>query len=731
MHFPQLARYAAAALIVLAPPAGAGFVDDSASTGIFGSQPTWGAQAVDMDGDGDVDLLSSHHFYSAFIFTNYGGAHFDVFGIPQIVTTSGDRHAFLWADLDGDGITDVVCSHGGDGGSGFADDPNELWRGLGGGIYSPVAGAGGMADSVGRGRAFSAADIDLDGDPDLYHAKAPLAASPNSLYRNDGSMTFTDIAPSAGLDETAGTQAGLFEDYDNDGDPDLLVGGQEFDRPTILFRNDGGVFTDVTAWAFGSLPVITFADWGDYDNDEDVDLVITEGHEGFWDMWKQNGTDYWLFQNFRYGEDGIDRFWFETPGEDPQVQFRFLSEIQNDRIFLGPQAVHPPDGSTIVTLSDDYVGAPVFTPGVDEGLYCWRESPGGRWQIHVSSPAGTYGSFSARVFTTGGVTGAGDSNLEQPNPGWMSPRVYRNDHGKFAEVTSSLGIYTVVNPRAVQWVDFDNDGDLDLHQVNMGNVDVGPETDILWRNDGSVLTPLTGPGWAPGSTQYYSDGGVWADFDGDSDLDLILQEGSGPRFFAGGAPTIYYRNDGPVGNALDVTLGPSTAGSTPIGAKATCWVGGMRVHRRLRADSWEGFQRPLSLHFGLGNAASFDSLVVVWPDGERRVIPGGQDPTGAIPGTHADPSVAAGYVGSLIPQPAFGRQTLSVDVPPPGRLRVSILDAAGRRVRVLDEGLLPRPGVRSVIWDGRDAAGRPVPPGVYFLRGEGDLRFTRKAVRLR
>jgi hypothetical protein len=162
----------------------------------------------------------------------------------------------LWADLDDDGLPEALCPHGGGGGCGCPSGANELWRSLGGGGFATVGGAGGMADAVGRGRAFSAADVDGDGDLDVFHGKAPLVASPNSLYRNDGALSFTDVAASAGVDEQEGTVGGLFADYDDDGDPDLFVGGEEFTRPTVLWRNDGGTFADVTADSFGALPVV-------------------------------------------------------------------------------------------------------------------------------------------------------------------------------------------------------------------------------------------------------------------------------------------------------------------------------------------------------------------------------------------------------------------------------------------------------------------------------------------
>ncbi|MEZ5065074.1 MAG: FG-GAP-like repeat-containing protein [bacterium] len=707
------------------------------AAGVFGSQPTWGAQFVDMDLDGDIDLFNAHHFYSGFLFTNSGVGHFSVWGLPQVVVFLGDRHGWLWCDLDNDGLLDVVCSHGGDGGSGSADEPNELWRGIDFGIFEAVTGAGGMADEAGRGRAFSAADIDGDGDLDLWHAKAPLAASPNSLYRNDGNLTFVDVAAEWGTADELGTVGVLFADWDDDGDPDALVGGDEFARPTTLYRNDGGAFVDVTTDLIpAGLPIISGADWGDWDGDSDLDLVIAAGDDGVWDSWGTDDTKYWLFATHRFDDDGVDIFQFET-AEDPVAQFRWRNVIQNDRIFLGPAGVHPTLSS--ITLTDAYVGAPTFTPGVDQGLYCWRESPGGPWIVHVSAPPGTFGNYSAKINTVTGVSNPIESNLERLTIVPSSARLYRNDGSGFTDVTTAVRLPVAANPRHVTFVDYDNDGDLDLHQVNRGTVDLGNEPDQLFRNDGATFHEVAGAAGAVGFTNFLSDGAVWADIERDGDLDVLVQEGAGPAFFTTGVPGLLYRNDGPAGHWLEVRIGDATGGTTPVGTRATAWIGGQAVHRRIFANCWRGFQPPLEMHFGLGAATVVDSLVFDWPDGTHQsysAVPGdrvllfSQDTNPVDVPLGADPDPARS-VGQVMPQPARDAQWL--DFAGPGdraKISVTVYDVAGRVVRRL-EPVSRGSGSYRVTWDGSGASGQPVPAGVYFLRGEGDVSFVRRAVRVR
>ncbi len=720
------------ALAVSGRDAVAGFTDVTGSSGIFGDEPTWGAQAIDIDRDGDVDVVNAHHYLSVWIFTNDGTGSFTHTGIPQIVSDVEDRHGFLWADLDGDEYLDAVCSHGGDGGCACSDDGNELWRSLGGGLLDSIPGAGGMADTVGRGRCFSAADVDGDGDLDLYHAKAPLGMSPNSLYRNDGSMSFTDVANDWGVDEGYGTVGGLFADYDDDGDPDLLVGGEEFSRPTILWRNDGSGFTDVTAAAFDSLPIVAGADWDDFDSDGDMDLAVCEGHEGIWDARGVEGNDFWFFAHHRLNDDGVDAFELDTAAASPLALLQWRGSFIPDRFFLGPDGVHP--NNPVTVLTDEYVGAPPFTPGEDEGLYLWRESAGGRWQIRVSAPPGTAGNYSGRIYGSG-IPYAGDSNLEQPAypPGAL--RVYRNDGGVFSEITDSLGLTTSTNPRHVNWVDFDNDGDLDLHLVNKGTSETFNEPDILWRNDGAAFVPLEGAGWIPGDTDHLGDGGVWADLDEDGDLDLFLQDGAGPNFYSIQAPSTVYRNDGPAGHWLSVRLGETVHGGTYVGSRVACHAGSTVVHRRAEASPWRGFQGPLALHFGLGDRTAVDSVVVTWPGGSMEVFgPFPADTSVVLESNATDaptPTRPEGsLVGTVTPQPARGLQELRLVLPAGSRIGVRVFDVAGRHVRTLPELHGTGSEIR-ILWDGRDGSGRRVPAGIYFLRADGDLSFVRKSVRLR
>ena len=126
--------------------------------------------------------------------------------------------------------------------------------------------------NIGGGAA--AADYDGDGWTDIYVANSK---GPNALYQNDGDGTFTEVAASAGVDDPdSRSNAAGWGDYDNDGNIDLFVTNFGTSK---LFRNNGdGTFMDVTEEAGVKDPNVqhrtTGVAWGDYNQDGNLDLLI-------------------------------------------------------------------------------------------------------------------------------------------------------------------------------------------------------------------------------------------------------------------------------------------------------------------------------------------------------------------------------------------------------------------------------------------------------------------------
>jgi hypothetical protein len=117
---------------------------------------------------------------------------------------------------------------------------------------------------------ISTVDFDDDGWYDLFIINGPAFY----LYRNKGDGTFADVTAETGLPTAmAGASAGIFADFDNDGDKDLFV--SRMTQPGLLYRNDGDhTFTDVSEEAGLGHAFVALAAAADYDNDGRLDLYL-------------------------------------------------------------------------------------------------------------------------------------------------------------------------------------------------------------------------------------------------------------------------------------------------------------------------------------------------------------------------------------------------------------------------------------------------------------------------
>ena len=722
-------------ILASSTPALAQFTDRTAERGLAYFQTTWSAAIADFDGDGHLDILGGHHLEPPILWWNDGTGSFDSTIHPQPWSGPIDRHGVLAVSLDLDSDPEIFFTHGGAGGGG--SEANELYRNDGGGSFISLLSVGGMGDGGGRSRCASAADYNGDFQPDVWIGKAPDGSSPNRLYRNDLPFWLNEVGASVGLAETDGTNGGLWADVDDDGDPDLLVGGEEFPRPTRLYRNDGGIFVDGSAVFSPALPTVSGADFGDYDNDGDLDLAVCDGQLGIFDAVAPGENPVTWFFNTRYGDSGLDGLTITSVSDTATGEFQLRGEDDPSRVYLGPSEVNPAPGT--ITLTDDYVGAPVFNPGVEQGTWVWRSSPGGPWEIRTSTPFTNFDTFNGWLAQKTVSPLVIPVSLESAGFSSGAPRVWRNDGGTFTEVSGALGLpASLVNPRDISWVDFDNDGDLDLHVVDKGTSAVPNAPDRLYRNDGASFVDVSSAQKITGSSTGLGDGALWADLDEDGDLDLYLREGAGPTYYSGQGPSRLLDNEGGHGPALFLDLVGRESGAVAIGTRVTAVAGALRVHRRVQANSWQGLQDPMRLHLGLGGAAVADSVLVEWPSGIVDVHLGlpaglwllneGEVETGA---PEIDGPRAGGWgLSAPAPEPARGEQRFLLSASRGVALDVTVHDVRGRVVRRLHGGELSG-GVTALVWDGRDDRGRRVTSGVYFVRADdGRLRSTRKATRL-
>ncbi len=258
-------------LIFAIPATGQRFVDIQAGlTGVSESASNW----IDYNQDGAIDVMVTGDFYTGptqGISTKlYKNLRNDRFSPVYSPAIDVYRGDFDWGDYNNDGIEDLFIIGETKNGKLVAYlYKNNRTANF---VLVPTSIQGYRDGSVEWG------DYDGDGDLDLLLTGYTKGGPKSTIFRNDRNNHFKDIkAGLAGVDYSCGKWA----DYDNDGDLDVIISGSESHGKVItqLYRNDNGAFNAVNH-GFTGLKLSDIS-WGDYDLDGDLDFAIVgEGQYG-------------------------------------------------------------------------------------------------------------------------------------------------------------------------------------------------------------------------------------------------------------------------------------------------------------------------------------------------------------------------------------------------------------------------------------------------------------------
>ncbi len=469
-------------------------------------------------------------------------------------------------------------------------------------------------------RRASWVDYDNDGDLDLFFGiinGANTSDTHNKIFRNDGNDTFTDVTPSSMLNRNTFTIGLTWGDYNNDGNIDLFASNVNATLNTSLgsnlLKNQGdGNLELVTAGDIGMTNTVAAfgSGWADYDNDGDLDLFATTP------------------AGSAYPGDTLSNVLFDNNGDETFTR-NLNSAIVND----------DPHIYNVPTWSD-------YDQDGDMDLYVARGLANGTFipdffYINMLQETGSanFVKDTQSAFATDTHDGLDAKFIDYDNDGdldvhiinWggappASPptwpgapnELYRNDgNGVYTKITAG-SIVTDIDISTTQvWGDYDNDGDLDLYVCNNTSaVQLGGNR--YYRNEGFPnynFTRLSLGDFTVNSRA--SQGAATGDYDNDGDLDVyvVLQ-----TLFGSAAVDALYRNDTNNGNTWIKIIGQGVVSNrsaigAKVRAKATIFGNSYWQMREIAVNQSLGCQSSLIAHFGFGDAAVVDSLLVEWPSG--------------------------------------------------------------------------------------------------------------------
>ena len=545
----------------------------------------------------------------------------------------------------------------------------------------------------GDSRAVTWIDYDGDGYLDLYVTNGPSAGQNNFLYHNNGDGTFTKITGQPLVNDNGKSDGASWGDYNNDGNPDVCVVNW-YGQNNLLYRNDGsGTFTFMnTSIVSTDGGFSETCSWGDYDNDGDMDLYVTNSDPPF--------------NNYLYMNNGSSDFIKVDTGIAVSETFtsRGITWIDYDN-----------DGDEDIFVCNEN--------NQKNNLY---ENMGSGYFVKITTGDIVNDVESSWTGSWGDIDNDGDMDLFVGNWG-QSDNLYINNGDKtFTKVTTGPVVQTADRSSTSSWIDYDNDGDLDLFVTT--SYGVSALKNLLYKNlliengslsfekivDGDLVNDL---GWTYGHS--------WGDYDNDGDLDMFGARVSG----AGSQNNVLFRNDDTSGNKwVSIKCKGSISNRSGIGAfiKVRSVINGNTVYQVRTVMGQDGYcSQNLEQHIGLGNSSTIDSVIITWPSGtiDRYGNTEVNKFYEAVEGQSL--SVGVSQLGTGIPQkyslyqnypnPFNPVTKINYDVARSGYVELKVFDITGREIASLVNGNYS-PGIYSVDFDATTFSS-----GVYFyiLRSEG------------
>ncbi len=474
-----------------------------------------------------------------------------------------------------------------------------------------------IVQSDGGGAAFL--DYDRDGWIDIYacsgtwvegliKSEKPDRLPGNHLYRNRGDGTFEDVTRKAGVGGPWYSMGVSVADFNNDGYPDLYLSNY---GPNVLLKNNGnGTFTDVTKQANvgGGRECSIGATWLDFDNDSFLDVYVG------------NFLEFDPEYKYYYAPDGF-------PGPMAyDAQKDVLYRNNGDGTFTDvtdEMGIVDIDGRAMGVGSadiDDDGWVDIYVANDHTLNYLWHNEGGKRFT--------DWGTKSGTAFSQGGEATVsmsvdyadynGDGLIDMFVSDDTYCSLYENiGNGVFADRGVSSNI-SMAAAQFVGWsssfIDYDNDGDVDIFKTNGALKHLYGQEDQLFQNEGDgKFRDISLDLGEYFHREYVGRGACIGDYDNDGDLDIFIVNLNDRCVFL-------RNNKGNQNNWITLKLTGTTSNRDGIGSRLKLTAGGRtQIAQRKSTTGYLSTNDP-RIHFGLAKSDTVERIEIIWPSGKFQVL---------------------------------------------------------------------------------------------------------------
>ncbi|WP_390403816.1 CRTAC1 family protein [Gilvimarinus japonicus] len=527
------------------------YLDKGKGVGVITIPPAFGGGGVaaeDINNDGYVDILILGGLGNK-LYLNHNGEKFvditESSGLGwrrESDNTPGEPRQPIVADLNNDGLQDVVVT--------YVEDSHRVYKNLGGGKFEDVTEVANLGGVNLVGGPATVADFDNDGLLDIYityfghYTKGVLPTLkrrndnglPNQLFKNMGEFKFKNITEGSGAANTGWGQAVAHTDLDGDGLQDLIV-GNDFGVNAYLKNMGGNRFKDISQKLGTDKPSYTM-NIGIADLNEDLQ------------------PDIYISNIVTMNKDEK----YVLPNEDTTMKFN-AEKLANMRVVEANDLFLSKPGSMVSYELSDAVGRGYSSTGWSWDADFFDFDNDGDNDLYVTNGMNEFNLYSSENPYYTDPHSNEVKNVYMPVATKESNVFFVNQNGKLNNRSKESGVDLVGNSRSAAYLDFDNDGDLDLILNNYH------EKAYFYRNE--LDASRANSNWVK--------------------IKLIGNPGEGVSRDAIGARIVLY-----------------TSAGQKIWREVHSTIGYMSVH-------------PKEQHIGLGGQ-SIDKLEIIWPNGEKQVV---------------------------------------------------------------------------------------------------------------